>query len=140
MNIKDSEFKALLEKYKKYCVYGLSPDEAKASHEVPLYMRKHGWDIVGIYPKIHKSGGFKIYSTLKEVPAEYRKFVNVFRSSERIPEVVDEIIEAGGVEVMWLQLGIENEAAELRAEKTGIKVVSNRCLLVEHRKWFRQIQ
>ncbi|MNL21906.1 hypothetical protein D3C87_1432200 [compost metagenome] len=136
MNVKDSEFKSLLEKYQKFSVYGLSPDETKASHYVPLYMRNHGWQMVGTYPKIHSSGGFQIFKSLKEVPAEYRKFVDVFRSSDRIDEVVDEALEVGGVEVLWLQLGIANPAAELRAEKAGIKVVSNHCLIIEHKKWF----
>jgi predicted CoA-binding protein len=137
MNVQDSEFKALLEKYKKFSVYGLAPDSSKASHYVPLYMREQGWDMVGTYPKPHDSDRFKIYPSIKEVPAEYRKFVDVFRASEKIPEVVDELIAAGGVEVMWLQLGIANPEAELKAEKAGIKVVSNRCLIVEHKKWFR---
>ncbi|MNL17758.1 hypothetical protein D3C87_1388720 [compost metagenome] len=136
MNIPDSEFKALLEKYKKFTVYGLAPDTTKASHYVPLYMREHGWDMVGTYPKSHEVSGFRIYNSLKEVPAEYRKFVDVFRASDKIPDVVDEIIATGGVEVMWLQLGIENREAELKAERAGIKVVSNRCLIIEHKKWF----
>lgn len=136
MNIQDSEFKSLLEKYKKFAVYGLSPDPDKASHYVPLYMRDHGWDMVGTYPKSHNANGFQIYKSLKEVPAEYRKFVDVFRSSDRIPDVVDEVLEVGGVEVLWLQLGISHPEAEAKAEKAGIKVVSNRCLIIEHKKFF----
>ncbi|MFS4460334.1 CoA-binding protein [Bdellovibrio sp. HCB2-146] len=136
MNVQDSEIKALLEKYKKFSVYGLSPDSTKASHYVPAYMRDHGWQMVGTYPKNHSAGGFQIYDSLKDVPAEYRKFVDVFRSSDRIPEVVDEVLAVGGVEVLWLQLGISHPEAELRAEKAGIKVVSNRCLIIEHKRWF----
>lgn len=135
MNVKDSDFKSILEKYKKFVVYGLSGDSSKASHSVPLYMKSKGWDIVGTYPKSHETG-FKIYSSLREVPLEYRKFVDVFRSSEKIPEVVDEILELGGVEVLWLQLGITNADAEKKAENAGIKVISDRCLVIEHRKWF----
>jgi uncharacterized protein len=73
---------------------------------------------------------------LKEVPETNRKFVDVFRRSEAIPEVVDEVLSAGGVEVLWLQLGIAHADAERRAEEAGIKVISNRCLLVEHKKLF----
>lgn len=135
MNVKDSEFKSLLEKYKKFCVYGLSSDPEKASHYVPLYMKQKGWDMVGIYPRPHDTG-FKIYTSLKDVPPEYRKFVDVFRRPSHIPEVVDEVIAAGGVEVLWLQLGISHPEAEARAEKAGIKVVSNRCLIIEHKKNF----
>lgn len=136
MNVKDSEFKNILSQYKKFSVYGLSGDPEKPSHYVPLYMKEHGWDIVGTYPKNHNVNGFKIYPSLREIPAEYRKFVDVFRSSERIPDVVDEVLDVGGVEVLWLQLGISNPEAEARAEKAGIKVISDRCLIIEHRKWF----
>lgn len=136
MNVKDSEIKDLMAKYKKLTVLGLSNDPSKPSHSVPLFYRNHGWDPVGVYPKKHEANGFKIYDTLDSVPAEYRKFVDVFRSSDRIPEVVDEVLKVGGVEVLFLQLGISNPEAEARAEKAGIKVISNRCLVIEHRKWF----
>lgn len=136
MKVKENEIKNLLESYKKICVYGLSNDTSKPSFTVPLYMKENGWDLVGTYPKIHSAGGFKIYQSLKEVPAEYRKFVDVFRASDRIPEVVDEVLSVGGVEVLWLQLGISNIEAEKKAEAAGIKVISNKCLVIEHRKWF----
>lgn len=136
MNVKDNEIKALLTKYKKFSVYGLSPDAQKPSFYVPAYMQEKGWDIVGTYPKTHNAGGFEIFKSLSEVPAEYRKFVDVFRASERIPDVVDEVLAVGGVEVLWLQLGIAHPEAESRAEKAGIKVVSDRCLIIEHRRWF----
>ena len=136
MNIKDSEIKALLEAHKKICVFGLSPDPEKPSHYVPDYIRSKGWEVVGTYPKPHSQGDFKIYKTLSEVPLEFRKFIDVFRASERIPEVVEEVLAVGGVEVLWLQLGISNSEAELRAEKAGLKVVSNRCLIPEHKRWF----
>ncbi len=136
MNVKDNEIKKLLSDYKKFSVYGLSPDPNKPSHYVPLYMRNHGWNIVGTYPKNHSVGDFKIYNQLSDIPAEYRKFIDVFRSSDRIPEVVDEAISTGGVDVLWLQLGISHPDAELKAEKAGIKVVSDRCLIIEHKRWF----
>lgn len=137
MNVKDEEIKDLLLASKKIAVYGLSPDAEKPSHYVPVYIRNHGWDVVGTYPKTHNSGGFQIYGSLAEVPPEYRKFVDVFRSSDRIPEVVDEVLAVGGVEVLWLQLGISHPEAEKRAEEAGLKVVSNRCLIIEHKKWFK---
>jgi uncharacterized protein len=137
MNVKDSEIKSLLTQYKKFAVYGLSPDPTKPSHYVPVYMRDQGWQMVGTYPKAHDVDGFKIYSSLAEVPSEYRKFIDVFRSSDRVGDVVDEALAVGGVEVLWFQLGISNPEHELRAEKAGLKVVSNRCLIPEHKKWFK---
>ncbi len=136
MNVQVSEIKNILEKYRKISVYGLSPDPEKASHYVPVYMREHGWEIVGTYPKMHHANGFTIYNSLQQVPAADRKFLDVFRSSDKIPDVVDEVLEVGGVEVLWLQLGIRHPEAEARAEKAGLLVVSNRCLIIEHKKWF----
>ncbi|MEK2689193.1 CoA-binding protein [Bdellovibrio sp. GT3] len=136
MNVAENEIKSVMDKYRKFAVYGLSPDPTKPSHYVPLYMRDHGWEMVGTYPKPHEANGFTIYKSLTEIPKEYRKFIDVFRASEKIPEVVDEAIALGGVEVLWLQLGIHHAAAEAKAEKAGIKVVSNRCLIIEHKKWF----
>lgn len=136
MNIKDNEIKELLLNYKKIAVYGLSPDSSKPSHYVPVYMKDKGWQIIGIYPKEVKDSNFTLYKNLAEVPKEYKKFLNVFRSSEKIPELVDEVIKTGGVEVLWLQLGISHPQAETKAEAAGIKVVSNRCLIIEHKKYF----
>lgn len=136
MKVQDNEIKDLLLKYKKFTVYGLSPDVSKPSHYVPLYMRDHGWQMVGTYPKAHHSSDFTIYPKLKDVPPEFRKFIDVFRASERIPDLVDEVLRVGGVEVLWLQLGIQHPEAEMRAIKAGIRVVSDRCLVPEHKRWF----
>ena len=136
MNIKDEEIKNLLDRHKFMTVYGLSPEPTKPSHYVPVYMREKGWNLVGTYPKIHQVANFQIFQSLSEVPLQYRKFVDVFRSSDRIPDIVDEVLRVGGVEVLWLQLGISHPEAEKRAEAAGLKVVSNRCLIPEHKRWF----
>ncbi len=136
VNVGDLEFKGLLSRYKKMTVYGLSPDVQKASHYVPVYMKKQGWDIVGVYPQPHTKGGFSLYGNLWQVPLEFRRFVVVFRSSDKILQVVEEVLALGGVEVLWFQLGISNDVAEQLAEKAGIAVVSNRCLIIEHQNYF----
>ena len=136
MNVEDSEIKELLSSYKKIGVYGLSQNPEKPSHYVPVYMREQGWDMIGAHPRVHSEGGFEIYKSFAEIPAEHRKFANIFRASEKIPQVVDEILEIGGVEVLWLQMGIQHAEAEKCAEDAGLKVVSNRCLIIEHKKWF----
>lgn len=135
VNVKDSEIKEILQNYKKITVYGLSPDSSKPSHTVPFFMRSQGYDIVGIYPRPGDIKGVPTYQTLKDVPADFRKFVNVFRRNEAIPDVVDEVLAVGGVEILWLQLGITHPEAEKRAEDAGIRVVSNRCLYIEYKKW-----
>lgn len=136
MNVNDHDIKKILQDYKKITVVGLSPDKTKPSHGVPLFLKSKGHEIVGIYPKENQIGPFKIYNSLQEVPADYRKFVDVFRKAEHIPAIVDELIRLGGTEVLWLQLGITNPEAEKKAEAAGMKVVSNRCPHIEYERLF----
>jgi hypothetical protein len=63
--------------------------------------------------------------------------VNVFRLPKFIPGIVEEMIDLG-FENLWVQLGIRNEAAAIRAEENGIRVVMDRCILVEHRRLLGQ--
>lgn len=134
MNVNEQEIKEILKKYKKITVLGLSADTSKPSFKVPQYLDSKGYEIVGVNPKPESVKGFKCYSSLAEVPAEYRKFVDVFRRSENIPEVVDDVLKVGGVEILWLQMGIMHPEAEKKAEIAGLKVISNLCLHIEHNK------
>ena len=133
MNTNNDDIKKILQDYRQICVIGLSPDPFKPSHSVPMFMASNGYEIVGVYPGKDEIKGHKIYPTLADVPADKRTFVNVFRRSEKIPEVVDEVIRLGGTKILWLQLGISHPEAEKKAEDAGILVVSNRCLLIEYR-------
>lgn len=132
MNLDDVALRQYLKAYKQICVYGLSPDEKKPSHYVPVYMRQHGYDVVGVYPDSTPDHGFHTYRELKQVPAAWRRFILVFRRAEKIPALVDEILDLGGTEFLWLQLGIFHPPAETKAEAAGLKVVSNRCAMIEH--------
>lgn len=134
MNVDNKGIEQILKQYKKVTVLGLSPDATKPSQKVPLYIKSHGHDIVGVYPGKTNIAGFPIYSSLQEVPAEYRKFVDVFRKAEAVPQIVDEILKLGGTEVLWLQLGVTHPEAEKKAEAAGIKVVSNRCPHIEYER------
>jgi len=137
MNVQENEIKEILSQYKKFVVYGLSPDSTKPSQKVPLFMKSKGYDPVGIYPNESEINGIKIYPSLRDVPLEYRRFVDVFRRPEHIPQIVDEIIQVGGVEILWLQLGITNLEAEKKAADAGIKVISNKCLHIEFEKYMK---
>lgn len=133
MNVDTDGIKKILTENKNICVYGLSPDRTKPSHSVPMFMKSKGYHIIGVYPRGVDIGDVKVYPSLKDVPEKDRYFVNVFRRSEAIPEVVDEILSLGGTKILWLQLGISHPEAEKKAEAAGIQVVSDRCLLIEYR-------
>ena len=135
MNVDDAGIKKILTENKNICVLGLSPEPSKPSHSVPMFMKSKGYNIIGVYPRGNDIGDVKVYAQLKDVPEKDRAFIDVFRRSEAIPEVVDEILKLGGTKILWLQLGISHPEAEKKAEAAGIQVVSNRCLLIEYRKW-----
>lgn len=134
MNVDHQKIADILKNYKKITVIGLSRDDSKPALKVPLYMESHGYELVGVRPDAGDIKNFKCYTSLADVPKDFRKFVNVFRRSEFIPQVVDDVIKMGGVEILWLQMGITHPEAEAKAEKAGIKVVSDRCLHIEHSK------
>lgn len=131
MNVSDNEISEILKAYKKITVIGLSRDENKAAQRVPLYAKAKGYEIAGVHPSASEIAGIKCYQNLKDVPEDFRRFVDVFRPPEAIPEIVDQVLEAGGVEVLFLQLGITHPEAEAKAEAAGLKVISDRCLLIE---------
>lgn len=136
MNVQESEIKGLLEKYKKITVVGINTDVEKPAHKVPVFLKSKGYDIVGVHPRATDVAGMKVYPSLADVPAEYRKFVDVFRKPDAVPEIVEELLKLGGTEVLWLQLGITHPEAEKKAEAAGIKVVSNHCMAIEYKKNF----
>ncbi|MBT9505235.1 CoA-binding protein [Rhodoferax sp.] len=117
-------------------VVGLSPKPHRASFEVSQYMQAHGWRIIPVNPVVAASGkpilGERVYATLTEA-ARHEKIdlVNVFRNAQDVPPVAAEAI-AIGAPALWLQLGIEHEAAVAAARAAGLCVVQNKCLKVEY--------
>ena len=117
-------------------VVGLSPKPHRDSHAIASYMQRHGWRIVPINPaaQVTEILGEKVYPSLIEAAKHLQiDLVDVFRNSADVPPVADEAI-AIGAKALWLQLGIEHPAAANKARKAGLRVVQNRCLLVEHRR------
>ncbi len=112
-------------------VIGLSADESKPSHYVSRYMQDHGYRILPVNPALDVVLGEKSYPSLAELPVR-PDLVNVFRLPRFIPAIVDEMI-ALRLPAIWLQQGIVHAEAAARAQSNGIRVVMDRCLMVEHR-------
>jgi predicted CoA-binding protein len=128
------DMRHILQHCRTVAVVGLSPKTHRDSHEVAAYMQSHGWRIIPINPNAQEILGEKAYPSLTEAATVERiEMVNVFRNSADVPPVVDQAI-AIGAQAVWLQLGIEHAAAAAKARAAGLKVVQNRCLLVEHRR------
>lgn len=117
---------------KTIAVVGLSADPEKPSHFVSEYLQRHGYRIIPVNPSVEAVLGEKSYKSLSEL-AEKPDLVNVFRGAAVIPRIVDEMERLGFTE-LWVQQGIWNEEAATQAEASGIRVVMDRCIMVEHRR------
>jgi predicted CoA-binding protein len=113
-------------------VIGLSEDPAKPSHYVSAYMQQHGYRILPINPSIDTVLGERCYPSLAELPVR-PDIVDVFRLPKFIPAIVDEMLRLN-FDNLWVQQGIVNLEAAAQAEAGGIRVVMDRCIMVEHRR------
>ncbi|MDP9049279.1 MAG: CoA-binding protein [Acidobacteriota bacterium] len=113
-------------------VVGLSDNPSKPSHYVSAYMQQHGYKIYPVNPSLEEVLGEKSYASLTDLPVK-PDVVNVFRVPSLIPAIVDEMLMLG-LKDIWVQQGIVNMEAAKRAEEGGIRVVMDRCIMIEHRR------
>lgn len=102
---------------------------------VPEYMARAGYDVVPVpvyYPEVTEILGRPVYRAVAAVPGPI-DMVNVFRRPHAVPPHVPDIL-AARPNVVWMQLGIENDEAAETFARAGILVVQDRCLMVEHRR------
>jgi predicted CoA-binding protein len=112
-------------------VVGCSTTPGKAAHDIPQYMREHGYDVVPVNPYADEIFGHEAEDSLSEVE-EAVDIVDVFRPAEEAPGIVDEVLDRDDVSAVWLQLGITHDEAGQRVEESGRQFVQDRCLKVEH--------
>ncbi len=125
-----SVIKDLLENCQTIAVVGLSDNPEKTSYVVARYLKEHGYKIIPVNPTITEALGEKAYPDLRAVP-EKIDIVDVFRRSNDVPPVADDAI-AIKAKGLWMQEGIVHEASAQKAESAGLKVVMDRCIMVEH--------
>jgi predicted CoA-binding protein len=117
----------------RIAVIGCSTTPGKAAHDIPEYLLDHGYDVVPVNPYADEVFGREAYDSLSEVPGGV-DIVDVFRPSDELAGIVDEVLDHGDVDVLWTQTGIKDRGATDRAEEAGVRVVEDRCIKVEHRR------
>ena len=122
----------LLQQARTIAVVGISAKPDRPSHEVAHYLQRAGYTIIPVNPAYEEVLGQKCYPSLHEVPGKI-DLVDVFRKPAEVMGVVDEAI-AVGVGSVWLQLGVIAPEAADKAAAAGLKVVSDRCTKIEHRR------
>jgi predicted CoA-binding protein len=122
----------ILRDSKTIAVVGLSSNPMRPSFGVTEYMQEVGYRIIPVNPNETEVLGEKSYARLEDA-AETIDIVNIFRRAEEVAPVVESAIRIGA-KVVWMQQGIENEAAAERARAAGMVVIEDACILVEHRR------
>jgi hypothetical protein len=127
--------KEILEKYNIVAVVGCSTNPEKPAHYVPKYLKEHGYRIIPVNPFAEEILGERAYPSLLDVPGEV-EIVEVFRPADEAPEIVNQAVEKGA-KAVWLQEGIVSEEAAELARNAGIEFVMDRCMMLEHKKYFK---
>ena len=128
----DDQLRDILE-YDTIAVVGCSATPGKAAHDIPKYLKEQGYTIVPVNPYADEVLGVEAVDSLADVEAEI-DVVDVFRPSEEVAGIVDEVLERDDVKNVWLQMGITDDEAAARVEESGRTVVQDRCLKVEHQR------
>jgi predicted CoA-binding protein len=132
-----SRIRDLLLQTKTIAVLGIKT-EAQAGQPafyVPSYLDSAGFDIIPVpvyYPDVTQILGRKVYRRLVEIPSEV-DLVNVFRRPQDVPAHLEDML-AKKPKIVWMQSGIRNDDVAEALAKAGIKVVQDRCLMVDHRR------
>ena len=130
------QIRNLLKETRTIAVLGIKT-EAQAGQPafyVPSYLQTAGFQIIPVpvyYPQATRILGQQVYRRLVDIPIDV-DLVNVFRVSQDVPLHVEDIL-AKKPRAVWLQSGIRNDAVAETLAKAGIKVVQDRCLMVDHR-------
>ena len=126
----------LIAKSRRIAVLGIKTEKQnlQPAFYVPEYLARAGYDVVPVpayYPEVTEILGLRVYRRLMDVPGEI-DLVDVFRRSHDIDQHVDDML-AKKPAAVWFQSGIRNDGAAEKLARAGIKVVQDRCLMVEHR-------
>ncbi|HEV2915680.1 MAG TPA: CoA-binding protein [Pyrinomonadaceae bacterium] len=133
----DEGIRRLLAGTKRVAVLGMRTEEYpyKPAFYVPQYLASAGLDIIPVpvhHPEADAILGQKAYRKLADIPGEI-DLVDVFRRSEDIDAHLEDIL-AKRPGAVWFQSGIRNDSAAARLARAGIKVVQDRCLMVDYRR------
>jgi len=126
-----SSIEDVLRNARTIAVVGLSNNPLRASHGVSAYMQEQGYRIIPVNPRIDACLGERAFASLRQVPGRI-DVVNIFRRHEFVEEIVDQAI-ALKVPAIWMQEDVVHPQAAEKAQRSGIFVVMDRCILKEHR-------
>jgi predicted CoA-binding protein len=132
----DETLRRILARVRTIAMVGASPNWNRPSYFVMKYLMEKGYRVIPVNPRAagQEILGETCAATLAEVPGPF-DMVDIFRASDAAGAVVDEAItlkDAKGIAVVWMQIGVRNDAAAARATAAGLEVVMNHCPKIEY--------
>jgi predicted CoA-binding protein len=133
-NYPDTFIRGILNTVKTIAMVGISPKDNRPSYFAFKYLLERGYRMIPVNPG--QAGkdivGQKVYAKLSEIP-EPIDMVDIFRASQYVAAVVDEALTmTPRPAVIWMQLGVRDDAAAAKAEAAGMRIVMNRCPKIEY--------
>lgn len=132
----DQTLRSVLSKVRTMVMVGASGNWKRPSFFAMKYLQKRGYRVIPVNPS--RAGdeilGETVYPSLSDVPDRF-EMVDIFRSSEAAYEVTQEAVankDAKGIQVVWMQLGVRNDAAAELAEAADLTVIMDRCPKIEY--------
>jgi uncharacterized protein len=135
-NYAPDHLRKILRDVKVIALVGASATVVRPSYLVMKYLIDKGYTVIPVNPGLagQELLGQKVHATLKDIPVAI-DMVDIFRNSDAAAEVVDEALALPAKpKVIWMQLGVRNDAAAAKAEAAGMTVVMNRCPKMEYGK------
>ncbi len=131
----DDLLRGILRDVRTIAMVGASPKWVRPSYFAMKYLQEKGYRVIPVNPAaaVETILGETCYASLSEVPGPI-DLVDIFRNSEAAGPITDEAIALAAekkIEVIWMQLGVRNDAAAARAEAAGLTVIMNRCPKIE---------
>jgi len=141
-NYPDSYIREILISVKSIAMAGASPVNVRPSYFVFKYLLERGYDMIPVNPG--QAGkqllGKTFVASLGDIGRPF-DMLDIFRNSDAAAAVVDDALALPvKPKVIWMQLGVRNDAAAAKAEAAGLKVVMNRCPKIEYGRLSSEIQ
>ena len=135
LDYSDAELRAILARVRVIAMVGASPYWNRPSYFAMKYLQEKGYRVIPVNPRAagQEILGETCHASLADVPGRI-DMIDIFRGSAAAGRITDQAIalkDARGIEVVWMQLGVRDDAAADRAKAAGLEVVMNRCPKIE---------
>lgn len=132
MTLTDNDIRNILTRTKTIALVGASANTSRPSHMVGQFLTDRGYRVIPVNPGLagQTMFGETVVAELSDVAGPI-DMVDIFRSSDAVPAIVDAALKLDGVQTIWMQLGVTHEEAAKKARAAGLDVVENHCPKIE---------